>query len=125
MAPLSKGIMRHVVRILIALLVAVLVTPSTSWARGRGFHHHHRTVVVGGFFFGPPLWYGYHYPPYYYGPLYEASSTPPSLYVEKFEGRPDASAGEIYCPSLGQYYPDVQDCASGWQRIIRPAAQGG
>ena len=52
----------------------------------------------------------------------DVSGTLPT--VEKFEGKPDASAGEIYCPSLGQYYPDVQDCASGWQRIIRPA-QGG
>lgn len=120
--------MPDVMRIAIAFLVAVLLVPSESWARGRGFHHHHRAVIVGGFFYGPPLWYGYHYPPYYYGPLYETSSTPPSIYVEKFEGKPDANSGDIYCPSLGQYYPDVQECQNGWQRIIRPAAsaaQGG
>ncbi len=119
--------MERVIRILLALMVVLALAPESAWAHGRGFHHHRR-IVVGTFFVGAPLWYGYHYPPYYYGPLYEASNTPPSLYVEKFEGKPDATSGEIYCASLGQYYPDVQECPSGWQRIIRPAetaAQGG
>ena len=73
------------------------------------------------------MWYAYHSPPYYYGPFYEASSTPPSIYVEKFEGKPTAQSGEIFCPAAGQYFPDVQECTNGWQRIIRPpaAAQGG
>ena len=120
--------MERVIRILLALMVVLALAPESAWAQRRGFHHH-RTVIVGsGFFFGPPMWYADHYPPYYYGPLYEASNTPPSVYVEKFDGQPDASSGDIYCPSLGQYYPDVRDCPSGWQRIIRPAAtaaQGG
>ena len=34
------------------------------------------------------------------------------------EGTPNADSGDIYCPTLGQYYPDVQDCPNGWQRII-------
>jgi hypothetical protein len=122
--------MSRVIRILLALSVAVLALPSESaWAQRRGgFHHRHHTVVVGAFFFGAPIWYSYHYPPYYYGPYYEASSAPPSIYVEKFEGAPAANSGEIYCPSLGGYYPDVQECPVGWQRVIRPAeaaAQGG
>ena len=119
------------IRILLALLVGALALPEAASAAGRSSghrHYHHRTVVVGSaFYFGPPMWYAYHYPPYYYGPYYEATSTPPSMYVEKFEGTPDANSGDIYCPSLGQYYPEVTDCPNGWQRIIgveASAAQG-
>ena len=116
------------------LLIAAVALPEMASAagnnRGSRHHHvHHRTVVVGSaFYFGPPMWYAYHYPPYYYGPYYEATSTPPSIYVEKFEGTPDASSVDIYCPSLGLYYPDARDCPNGWQRIIdageTTAAQG-
>ena len=121
--------MRNVIRLALLLLVAALMLPDEASAAGRrsgGHHHfHHHTVVVGSaFYFGAPWypWYAYPYPPYYYGPYYEATSTPPSIYVEKFEGTPDANSGDIYCPSLGQYYPDVQDCPNGWQRIIGAGA---
>ena len=123
--------MRGVIRLLAALLVAVLVTPSASAAgRGsRGHYHHHRTVIVGSAFYLGGPWYPYYYPPpYYYGPLYEASETPPAMYIEKFEGQPDANSGDIFCSTSGQYYPDVQECPNGWQRIIHPpapSAQGG
>ena len=113
--------MRSVIRLLYLLLVATLALPAPALAAGpsRHSHFHHRTVFVGSaFYFGPPMWYAYHYPPYYYGPYYEATSTPPSVYVEKFEGTPDANSDDIYCPSLGEYYPDVQDCPNGWQRVI-------
>lgn len=118
------------VRIAISLLVALVLLPNQAFAQRRGgWHHHHHTVVVGSaFYFGGP-WYPYYYPPpYYYGPIYEATETPPAMYIEKFEGRPDASSGDIFCPVSGQYYPDVQECANGWQRIIHPpapSAQGG
>ena len=121
--------MDGVIRLLLFLLVAALVLPEDAFAAGNrrsGHHHyHHRTVFVGSaFYFGSPWYpYGYYYPPYYYGPFYEATSVPPSVYVEKFEGKPDANSGEIYCPAAGLDYPDVQDCANGWQRIIR-AAEG-
>jgi hypothetical protein len=120
--------MNRVIRVLLALLVlAMALPPEPAWARGRGFHHHrHRTVFVGAFFLGP-AWYAYHPPPYYYGPAFAASDAPPSVYVEKFEGAPSAELGEIFCPQLGQHYPDVQECPGGWQRVIRAtetAAQG-
>jgi hypothetical protein len=120
--------MSRVTRALLALLVFVLALPEPAWARGRGFHpHRHRTVFVGGFFVGAPLWYAYHPGPYYYGPAFEATNLPPSVYIEKFEGTPNAESGEIYCSQQDQYYPEVQDCPNGWQRVIRltePAAQG-
>jgi len=122
--------MRHVIRIALLLLVALLALPANpAFAQRRGgWHHHRHTVIVGSaFYFGPPMWYGYHYPPYYYGPLYEATETAPAMYIEKFEGTPNAESGEIYCSQQDQYYPEVQDCPNGWQRVIRltePAAQG-
>jgi uncharacterized protein YbaR (Trm112 family) len=110
-------------RALLAVLVLVVALPEPAWARGRGFHHHrHRSFFIGGAFFaGPPVWYAYRPGPYYYGPAYQASNAPPSVYVEKFEGTPSAEAGEIYCPQLDQHYPAVQECPGGWQRIIRAA----
>ena len=63
------------------------------------------------------------YPPaYYYGPDYSRPHyDPPTLYVEKFPGMPTPETpGEIFCPELGAYYPEVRECASGWQRVIRP-----
>ena len=122
--------MRYVMRIVLLLLVALIaLPPNSAWAQRRGgWHHHRHTVIVGSaFYFGPPMWYAHHYPPYYYGPLYEATETPPAMYIERFEGKPDASSGDIFCPASGQYYPDAQECANGWQRIIHPAgtaAQG-
>ena len=66
--------------------------------------------------------YGYTYlpPPYYYGPDYLPQQNLPDVYVEKFEGTPTRDTpGEIYCPSQSAYYPEVQDCPGGWQRVIR------
>ena len=121
--------MQCVIRALVAVIALALALPEPASARGRGFHQHrHRTFFVGTFFVGPPIWYAYHPGPYYYGPAFEASNAPPSVYVEKFEGTPGADSGEIFCPQLDQHYPEVQECPGGWQRIIRAtaeAAQGG
>jgi hypothetical protein len=106
---------------------------SRGWIRGpakaatpvaphtRSFHHRGSFFVGGAFFY--PWWpYGYYYPPpYYYGPDYsQAHYEPPALYVEKFDGTPDAETpGDIFCPAASAYYPDVKDCPNGWQRVIR------
>jgi hypothetical protein len=113
-------------KILVVLLLLSIAAP--DWAAAqvrRGAFPRHRVVVVGTFY-GGPYWYGP--PPYYYAPLYLATSVPPSVYVERFDGTPSEDAGELYCPSLDAHYPDVQECPNGWQRIIRAeesAAGGG
>jgi hypothetical protein len=97
-----------------------------------GFAHPHHFHGRGVFFVGAPFlfwsWpYGYYYapPPYYYGPDYVARETLPPVYVEKFDGTPTPQTpGEIYCPGKQAYYPDVQDCPNGWQRIIREGEAG-
>jgi hypothetical protein len=126
--------MNHLTRVLVIAVaaLAVVATPDGAWARrnsgahwsgARGGHpHHHRAFFYGGLFVGAPFWYSYYPPPYYYGPDYgNPQYTPPTVYVEKFEGTPTAETpGEIFCPEKGTYFPDVQDCSGGWQRLIRP-----
>ena len=115
--------MTAVIRLLLTFLVLALALPEAASARGRGFHHHRHRVFVGAFFIAPPVWYAYHPGPYYYGPGFETTNIPPSVYIEKFEGTPNSESGDIYCPQENQYYPEVQDCPNGWQRVIRPAEQ--
>jgi hypothetical protein len=103
--------------------VALASTASDAFARrgGHAFHRHPRAVFFSSFYFGP-YFYG---PPYYYGPAYAATPEPPSVYVEKFEGTPSAQTlGEFFCPASGAYYPEVQDCGNGWQRIFRAPPSG-
>ena len=93
-------------------------------ASGSSHPRHHRGRAV--IFIGAPFlfwsWpYGYAYlpPPYYYGPDYLPHQNLPDVYVEKFEGTPTPDTpGEIYCPSQSAYYPEVQDCPGGWQRLF-------
>jgi hypothetical protein len=114
-------------RSLAALLAALLLiaTASDALARGRGHgraHHRPHAVFFSGFYFGPRYFYG---PPYYYGPAYAATPEPPAVYVEKFEGTPSADTpGELFCPATSAYYPDVQACANGWQRVFRAPPSG-
>ena len=114
--------------VMLALFALVLALPDDARAQRKGSfaHHHHRVFVGSSFYFGTPMWYGYPY--YYYAPVIVAAEREPTIYVEKFDGTPSADAGEIYCPSAGEYYPDAQECPSGWQRIIRApesAPEGG
>jgi hypothetical protein len=97
--------------------------PVATPAAPYPYRFHGRTVI----FIGAPYtywaWpYGYYYlpPPYYYGPDYVAREEMPPVYVERFEGQPTPETqGDIFCPGENAYYPDVQSCASGWQRILR------
>src|SRR6266480_1221640 len=123
------------ISILAAAVLAIAATPVGAWARnggghGRGArggsHHHHHARFYGGFFVGSPFWYPYYpyyygSPAYYYGPDYgRPQYDPPAVYVEKFEGTPTPETqGEIFCQDRGAYYPDVQDCPRGWQRMFQ------
>lgn len=110
------------------LAAALIAGAGDAFARGRGHGHaraHHRphAVFFSGFYFGPP--YYFYGPPYYYGPAYAATPEPPGVYVEKFEGTPSAETpGEFFCPDKGAYYPEVQDCGNGWQRVFRAPSAG-
>ena len=106
---------RTAARLLAAGLLALGVSGVAQAAHGHrdgghgghfaghsGFHHfdhgghfHSRVFIGGGF--GP-----YYYPPPYY-------YYPPAYYPPR---------SSFYCPSLGAYYPYVQQCPGGWQQVM-------
>ena len=89
---------------------------SSGHGGGHG-HSHTRTSV--GVFVGPvwyPPFYPYYYAPYYYAPYYyyPAVSGPPT-YIEQ---QPAIVPGYwYYCSGSQAYYPSVQECTGGWQRV--------
>jgi hypothetical protein len=120
----------------IALFAAfALVAADDSWAGGRGrgggghrgsahhsgarpgvvHHHHHphfvgRSVFVGVPFYYPGPYYYYPPPPNYYAP---------PVYIEQYPGTPAPQSQDwFFCPSAGAYYPYVNDCPGGWQRVV-------
>ena len=110
-----------------------------SGYRGDGGYHgggggHGRVGV----FIGAPLFWGldysypyfpysypypYPYPSYpypYYYPPYGPSATLPPVYVEQGneEAAPPPQSGYwYYCANPPGYYPYVQECPGGWQRV--------
>ncbi len=107
-----------------ALGLAVIVEEASAGGRSgghsssgssRGAHHgshFHGRVFVG---VGAPLFWGPY--PYYYGPAYYYP--PPPAYIE--QGPAPAEQGSqywYYCPSARAYYPYVDACPEGWQRVL-------
>ena len=87
---------------------------SGGHSHGHYRHHNHgsRVVVVGSAF------YGYGYPGYYYPPslYYNYPPAPAPVYIEQGHA-PGAQGDWFYCPQYRVYYPQVQDCPGGWQRV--------
>ncbi|MGE5638797.1 MAG: hypothetical protein ACM30H_01770 [Clostridia bacterium] len=52
--------------------------------------------------------------PYYYAPAPVYYAPPPPAYVEA----PPPQQYWYYCASARAYYPYVQDCPGGWQRVL-------
>lgn len=82
-------------------------------------HHHHHGHV--GIFIGPAFGYyaPYHYP---YPPVVVAPSPP--VYIERSNPQPAAQTYYwYYCSNPEGYYPYVQECPGGWQRVApQPAS---
>jgi hypothetical protein len=82
-------------------------------------------VYIGGPIGYAPWYYGYPpyyaYPPSYYYPNPYAVAQPsgPTQYIE--QGQAPAAQGSdpywYYCPEAKTYYPYVDKCAAGWQRV--------
>lgn len=89
-----------------------------------GFRHgrHVRLGVVVGV---PVFWPGFYYPPayYYYPPYYPpvvAAPFSPPVYIEQGDAQaaPEQSpAYWYYCAESNSYYPYVEQCLAGWQRV--------
>ena len=91
-----------------------------GYGRG-GYGHYGFGVYVGVPLFSP--WYyppAYSYPPYPYYPPAAVSS--PSVYIEQ-SGRyqsapvPQTPQYRYYCNASRAYYPYVNACPGGWQRV--------
>ncbi len=87
-------------------------------------HHGRFGVFVGGPVFWPGYYYPsyYSYPPYYdYPPDYSPVVVTPSLeYVEAGSTQPapvEPQAYWYYCADTKSYYPYVEQCPAGWQRV--------
>jgi hypothetical protein len=88
---------------------------------GFGGHGHggFRGVFLGGVFFAGGPWYWNYYDtwPFYDDYLAQPESMAPA-YIEQGENpEQPANASWYYCSNPPGYYPYVQSCASGWQRV--------
>jgi hypothetical protein len=120
------------------LTLAVFVLAATASAPALAWHHGGHTHF-GVFIGGPGYWYSpYYYPPYYpaypYPPLVVAPSSPPT-YIEQGDGAPEAAPSQppsqpqsatpspsepywwYYCAEAKAYYPYINTCPTGWQRV--------
>jgi hypothetical protein len=121
-------IMRKINAILIsaALVLGATASADAFAQRGHrgGYHggHHHARVGV---YFGAPLvfapwYYPYYSAPYYYPAPVAAYPAAPTTYVEQGQEAapgPRSDASWYYCPEAKAYYPYVNQCAGGWQRV--------
>lgn len=131
-----------------ALILLGFVASGSALAGPHGHGHHGHgharfSVFVGAPFgwygYGSPFgWYGYGYypPPYsyyppYYAPVVTVPYTPPT-YIEQ-GGQQAAPAPQTspasqnywyYCADSKSYYPYVNQCPGGWQRVS-PTPPGG
>jgi hypothetical protein len=76
-----------------------------------------------GFYMGVPVGVPYYYPPayypYYYPPAVVQPSSPP-VYIERQDAAPESAPSTLYwyyCPDAKAYYPYVNQCPGGWQRV--------
>lgn len=120
--------MRTIRRLLIlasALCAAAGTAPAfANGGRGHGGFHGHTGFhghggVRFGVFLGGPLFWGppYYYPPYYYPPVVAVPDSPP-VYIQQDEQAAPADQNWWYfCRDSNAYYPYVNQCPGGWQRV--------
>lgn len=107
---------------LVALTLLAGAGIGSAWAdHGYYGHGHTRFGVMVGVPFAP--WY--YPPPYYYPPYPPVVIERPPVYVEQSAPPQTAQAGYwYYCAAAKAYYPYVNECPGGWQRVApQPPAQ--
>jgi len=114
--------------ILLAALVAVSAASVPAWAH-RG-HFGHGRVGVGVVIGAPWVWPGYYspyYAPYYAYPAPVVVQSSPPTYIEQgdtYSAEPREEAYWYYCRKSKGYYPYVNECPGGWQRVApRPSSE--
>ena len=99
---------------LVVILAGIMASDAVLAARGRSgksghSHAHHRSHVRGAFVAGPIFWPPYYYSPYYYAPPVAVQPAPWG-YIEQ-------GTDSYYCVETRSYYPQVPECAGGWQQL--------
>lgn len=115
-----------------AVLLVGALGINVAEARPGGRGHSHFGGGGRAFFYAAPVIAGayiasrYYYPPSYYYPSAPYYPPAPPVYIEQpvpysvppqSQGQPQSQAYWYYCPSSRAYYPHVQSCAAGWQRV--------
>ena len=116
----------------LSVLVLGLFASGSALAWGHGPHVRFGVAVGGPLWWGPGYYPPYYYnypPPYGYAPAYyPAAPAAPAVYIERGSA---ASAPVIqpapaaqpqvnywyYCAEAKGYYPYVDSCPGGWQRV--------
>jgi len=101
----------------------VLLTGAVATVPAMAHGPHVRFGIGIGVPLSGPGYYAPDYPPYYGAPYYYppavAASSPP-IYVEEGNSQqapaPDNNSW-YYCQESKAYYPYVQQCPAGWQRV--------
>ena len=114
------------IAVLSATALMVLGNTAVEARPGHGGHHHfgRAFVYVAPVFAGAYFASRYYYPPDYYyppsPPVYIEQpapyAVPPQSQVPP-QAQPQSQAYWYYCASSRAYYPHVQTCSSGWQRV--------
>jgi hypothetical protein len=106
-----------------AVLVLGMVAATAALAHGGGYPRARVGVFIGGPVFSP-WWYPYGYPYGYYSPYpypYAVARPGPTEYIEQGQSAAAPASGSdpywYYCPEAKAYYPYVDKCAAGWQRV--------
>jgi hypothetical protein len=100
---------------LVVLVLLATAGIGSAWADHGYYGHGPRFGVV----IGAP-WSPWYYPaPYYYPPYAPVVvERPPPVYVEQAAPPQAAQAGYwYYCAAAKTYYPYVNECPGGWQRV--------
>jgi hypothetical protein len=86
---------------------------SGAYHPGRSYHRGGAPVFVGTFAAASAIWPWWFFPPY----LQMATTTiVPLYYIEKGDDGEPADDW-LYCPQTGAYFPYVEECSGGWERV--------
>ena len=142
---MNKMLKSMLIAVIAVLGIAVSSASMAQHHRGHGGGHGGGRVVgafVGGAIIGSaliastyypryyaPYYYPTYYPPVYYPPVAAVTYSQPA-YVENYAQPPAPVAAQpqqswwYYCAQSQAYYPYVNQCAGGWQRVS-PQPPGG
>lgn len=135
MKTLARALPRATGALVLILFAVMLSGSALAQHRGHGHGHSHRPNVYFGLSYGFPIYAPRYFPaPYYAYPGYPVPApayiyppavirySAPTVYIERgvvqAEPAPSQAANDwYYCAASQAYYPYVNECPGGWQRV--------